>query len=74
MEVILEVLNTPIGHDIVKKLFRIRNVVKMLINGEVVTTSGFFRSYFGSPKKPYWSGHGREDDYNLKSGGNVNYW
>ncbi len=39
----------------------------MSINGEIITTSGFYGSYFGSPKTPYWNGHGRKDDYDLKS-------
>ncbi len=44
----------------------------MSIIGEIITTSGFSEVIFGSPKKPYWRGHGRKDDYNLKSGGNFN--
>ncbi len=50
-EIILEVLKRPIGVDMVEKIIRIWTQAKMLINSEVITTSGFFRSYFGSPKK-----------------------
>ncbi len=41
MEVILEVLNSPNGVDMVEKMIRIWNQAEMLINGEVITTSGF---------------------------------
>ncbi len=39
---------------------------------EVITTSGFYGSQFRGPKKSYWTGYGREDEYDLKSGRNVN--
>ncbi len=71
-EVNLEVLKGSIGLDIVETIIMIWNHVEMLINGEDITTSGFCESHFGSVKKSYWSWHGRKDDWDLKSGGNVN--
>ena len=40
-EVILEVLKSPIGVDMVEKMIRNLNQAEMSINGEVITTSGF---------------------------------
>ncbi len=54
MEVILDVLNSPNGVDMVEKMIRIWNQAKMLINGEVITTSGFYGSQLRGPKRFNW--------------------
>ncbi len=56
-EVILEILKRPIGVDMVEKIIRIWNQAKMLINGEVITTSGFCGSQFRGSKRFNWTGY-----------------
>ncbi len=51
-EVILEVLNTPIGLDIVENMTMIWNQVEISINGEVITTSGFSEAILDVLKRP----------------------
>ncbi len=45
----------------------------MLIRGEVITTSGFCGSYFGTPNRPNWTGYIGKHVWELKCGRNVNY-
>ncbi len=57
MEVNLDVLNTPIGLDIVENMNRIWNEVEISINGEVITTSGFYGSQFRGTNRFNWTGY-----------------
>ena len=65
-EVILEVLKSPIGGDMVEKMIRVWNEAEMSINDEVITTSGFCGSHFGGPKDTDWNVRSRKVDYDLK--------
>ena len=44
----------------------------MLINGEIITTSGFYESQFRGSKRFNWTGYSEKIVYDLKSGRNVN--
>ncbi len=56
-EVILEVLECPIAVSMDENMIRIWNQVEMLINGDVITTSGFYGSQFRGPKRLNWTGY-----------------
>ncbi len=56
-EVILEVLKSPIGVDMVERMIMIWNQANMLINGKDITTTGFYGSQFRGSKRFNWTGY-----------------
>ena len=44
----------------------------MLINDEIITTSGFYVSQIRGPKRFNWTGYSEKLVYDSKSGRNVN--